>query len=144
MIVVDLVCKQEHRFEGWFASSEALDQQRETGLLSCPVCGSHDVSRLPSAPHVASRSGDEAPVASTTGEQADVASLAAQLIRAMQSQAAQSEDVGERFPEEARRIHQGDAEERAIRGKATLRDVTELWEEGVNVLPIPPAKEDLH
>lgn len=144
VIVVDLVCEQEHRFEGWFASSEALDQQRESGLLTCPVCGSHKVSRLPSAPHVAARSSDDAPDMPANTQQPDVAGLAAQLIRALQSQAAQSEDVGERFPEEARRIHHGDAEERAIRGQASLREVMELWEEGVSVLPVPPAKEDLH
>lgn len=147
MIVVDLVCEHEHRFEGWFATSEALDQQRETGLLSCPNCGSHAITRLPSAPHVA-RSGaapDSAPAAKPgAGAPVETALLAERLVAQLRALATQSEDVGERFPEEARRIHKGDAEDRAIRGKASTDDLFELWEEGISVLPLPPVKEDLH
>lgn len=141
MIVVDLVCEHEHRFEGWFATSEALDQQRETGLLNCPNCGSHAITRLPSAPHVARSNAapESAPVV-----QAGAGAPAARIVAQLRALATQSEDVGERFPEEARRIHKGDAEDRAIRGKASTDDLFELWEEGISVLPLPPAKEDLH
>lgn len=70
--------------------------------------------------------------------------MLAQLLSKLRESAAQSEDVGKNFPEEARRIHRGDAEERAIKGEASLADLESLLEEGISVLPVPPAKEDLH
>ena len=139
VIVLDLICDQDHRFEAWFASSDAFDTQLATGLVSCPHCASRQVRRLPSAPYVqtSSHSAPRLP-------EPDPAAIAARLVDALRSAASQSEDVGERFAEEARRIHHGDAEERAIRGKANQSDVRELIEEGIPVLPVPPDKEDLH
>ncbi len=139
MIVLDLICDQEHRFEAWFASGDAFEQQRAAGLVNCPHCNSHEVRRLPSAPYVQTSS-HSAPVL----PEPDPAAIAARIVEALRSAASQSEDVGERFPEEARRIHRGDAEERAIRGKANRSDLLELIDEGIPVLPVPPDKEDLH
>ena len=139
MIVIDLSCEHAHRFEAWFASSEAFEAQRSAGLVTCPQCDSHDVRRLPSAPYVQTSS-HSAPALPRPDPQA----IAARLIEALRSAASQSEDVGERFAEEARRIHHGDAEERAIRGKASSTDVLELIDEGIPILPVPPDKDDLH
>lgn len=153
MIVLDLSCEKQHRFEGWFASRDAFETQSRSGLVECPVCGSQHVERLPSAPYVnigaaplpvPTRSTTPAP---TRPAAASAAPPEAQAIAAMRAllrmAAAASEDVGERFPDEARRIHHGDAEARAIRGKASGDDIVELLEEGIMVLPVP-ADEDVH
>lgn len=139
MIVLDLCCEHEHRFEAWFASSEAFDSQLAAGLVSCPHCDSHQVRRLPSAPYVQTSS-HSAPVR----PQPDPKVIAARLIEALRAAASQSEDVGKRFADEARRIHHGEAEERAIRGQASADDLLELIDEGIPILPAPPDKDDLH
>ncbi|HSD39389.1 MAG TPA: DUF1178 family protein [Rhodocyclaceae bacterium] len=158
MIVVDLICEHEHRFEGWFACSEDIESQQKRGLLTCAICGSHNMRRLPSAPHVQSSSSiDEPGVETAAGASVEASAgtpvnaglpeaqhLLQLLVKKLQESAERSEDVGEDFPEEVRRIHFGDAEERAIRGKATNSEVTALLEEGISVLPLPIAKEDLH
>ena len=141
MIVLDLLCDQEHRFEAWFASGDAFEAQLAANLVSCPHCDSHAVRRLPSAPYVQTSS--HAATAAKRLPQPDPAAIAARLVEALRSAAGQSEDVGERFPEEARRIHYGEAEERAIRGKAKHSDLLELIDEGIPVLPVPPDKDDL-
>ena len=139
MIVLDLSCEHAHRFEAWFASSEAFESQLAAGLVSCPHCHSRQIRRLPSAPYVQTAS-HSAP----TLPPPDPKAIAARLVEALRAAASQSEDVGERFAEEARRIHHGDAEERAIRGKANRNDLLELIDEGIPVLPVPPDKDDLH
>lgn len=139
MIVLDLCCDHEHRFEAWFASSEAFDTQLAAGLVSCPHCDSRQVRRLPSAPYVQTSS-HSAPAR----PQPDPKVIAARLIKALRAAASQSEDVGERFADEARRIHHGEAEERAIRGQASSADLLELIDEGIPILPVPPDKDDLH
>lgn len=141
MIVVDLVCTETHRFEGWFASSEIFEQQYAQKMVSCPVCGTHVVQRLPSAPHIGHSS---AAVTTSEIQQADPARILAKLIDVLRDQAISSEDVGKRFAEEARKMHYGDAEARTIRGQASLGETRSLLEEGISVLPLPPAKENLH
>ena len=140
VIVLDLSCDREHRFEAWFASSDAFEQQLAAGLVSCPHCGSSVIRRQPSAPSVQTSS-HSTPV---TPPAPDPQVIARRLIEALRQAASRSEDVGERFVEEARRIHHGDAEERPIRGQAKTSDMIELIEEGIPVLPVPPDKEDLH
>lgn len=146
MIVVDLICPAEHRFEGWFASQEEFERQNAAGMVSCPNCGATHIRRLPSAPHLAKATQAPAPSApaESTTQAAPPTAVLQQLMNALRQQAAQSEDVGERFPDEARRIHYGDAEERAIRGVATAEQAIELIDEGITVLPVPQPKEDLH
>ena len=141
VIVLDLECEQAHRFEGWFASAQTFEQQHARLMVSCPVCGSHGVHRKLSAPHVArsSTAADTAPAAKP-----DQARILAKLIDVLRDHGIDSEDVGQHFAEEARKIHYGDAEDRAIRGKASLSETLKLLDEGINVLPLPPAKEDLH
>jgi hypothetical protein len=137
MIVYNLLCENAHRFEGWFGSAEAFDHQHLAGQLFCPVCGSSSVQRQPSAPHVHTRAA-EAPAADRA--------LTMQQIRAhlVDYLLKNSEDVGERFSEEARAIFYEEAPERPIRGRATLAEARELHEEGIEVfaLPMPPAPKD--
>ncbi len=142
MIVLNLVCRQEHHFEGWFASSDAFDSQRQRGMLSCPVCNSEEVSRLPSGPRVISSHRER------TAERPEAETLAvveAQLRDALEVYVRDSENVGERFPEEARKIHYQETPPRNIRGVASFRETRDLLEEGIVVLPLPvPPSEETH
>jgi hypothetical protein len=143
MIVYDLLCENAHRFEAWFASPDAYVSQHEAGQLSCPVCGSQRVDKQLSAPHVqtgASEASDNAVMANP------------ELLENMRRKFVEfvlqnTEDVGTRFPEEARAIHNKDAPERAIRGKATPEETRALKKEGIEVFALPgPAvpKDKLH
>lgn len=146
MKVFSLQCAQGHAFEGWFASEEAYTQQCERGLVECPLCTSREVSRLPSAPRLnlsTARSAVTAP-ATETPEQRSVEALWMHAVRHVM---AQTEDVGERFAEEARRIHYGEAQERGIRGRTSEAEAQSLREEGIDVhaLPLPePLKGTQH
>lgn len=143
MIVLNLLCDQGHRFEGWFASGEAFRDQSQRHLVHCPQCQSAGVSQLPSAPHV-KRGALE--IATPEKEAMPVLSPAmAQLHQALASMARNAENVGKRFPEEARRIHYDEAPARSIRGVATADETRELLEEGIAVLPAPvPPEDELH
>lgn len=154
MKVFNLACEHEHPFEGWFASVAAYDEQLERGLLECPVCASRSIRRMPAAPRLNLSSGRPAPA---QGEPEDDAAPAAaamptpQQLQAMWMKMARhlvrnTEDVGERFAEEARRIHYREAPERGIRGVATPSERAELSEEGIEVFSFPlpsSAKEPL-
>lgn len=129
MIVFRLVCDHEHRFEGWFQSSGDYEHQRDAGAILCPMCESKLVSRLPSAPHVQTLR----PTAPQDAEQEPPIELR-KLLGMLQSL---TEDVGDRFPDEARKIHYREVPARSIRGRASLEDVGELEEEGIDVLLIP-------
>ena len=157
VIVLNLSCEQQHLFEGWFASSSAFEQQCAQGQVACPVCGSTQIERRPSAPYV--NTGASAPRRTSTTEPAPVAKdapamppltppitpeVAATIMAVLRKAAKGSEDVGERFPEEARKIHYGEAEARSIKGKASSDDLGELLEEGILVMPVPPDETDLH
>ena len=145
MIVFDLACDNNHPFEGWFGSADDFALQAKAGDIACPVCGSVAISRQLSAPYVNTRSG---------GKQADesqmvsVANAAQDLKKKFIEHVLNStEDVGHRFPEEARRIFYKEAPERAIRGTASGHEVSELKDEGIDVMAIPgtPAlPEKLH
>lgn len=146
VIVIDLCCPQEHRFEGWFASASAFDTQLERKQVSCPICGSSEVRRMPSAPYVQTRStpAPQAPATATMPAAPQSGSdQAARFAATIRQLARQAEDVGSRFPDEARRIHRGEVEPRSIRGAASGDEMGELLEEGIIVLPVPP-DEDLH
>lgn len=138
MIVLNLKCASDHAFEGWFASAEAFDEQLVRHLVACPVCATTQVSRLPSGPHV-KRSAEPAV------ERQPVMSLPDELVKAYAEMVSRAENVDDRFPEEARRIHYGEAPVRSIRGKATREETQDLIEEGIMVMPLPlPPKEDTH
>ncbi len=142
MIVLNLLCETGHRFDGWFASSDAFRAQCEKGLVHCPHCDTAAVSQLPSAPRVL-RGGSEpeSPAPSAPAVSAPVAEMAQKLHQALTAMARQAENVGERFPEEARRMHYEEVPARAIRGVATPDETRELLEEGIAVLPAPTLPE---
>lgn len=147
MLVLNLACESGHAFEGWFASSDDCSEQQARGLLTCPICGSSRVERRPSAPRLNVshlRADAPAPTPARPGKQADATAPAVDAREALQSAwmtlsrelARQAEDVGDRFADEARRIHYGDAEERAIRGRSEPEEVRALMEEGIELLPL--------
>jgi hypothetical protein len=141
MKVLDLACARDHRFEGWFASDEDEASQRERGLLSCPLCGDGEIRRLPSAPRLNLGAAAPAQAADQSLALPAPGDMQAQWLRAVRHLMANTEDVGERFANEARRIHYGEVPQRGIRGQATPDDAESLREEGIEImsLPLPPA-----
>ena len=145
MKVLDLRCAQDHRFEGWFASEEDAQSQFSRDLVQCPVCGDHAVSRLPSAPRL-NLSGAtarqetpkpaNAPGAVNAEVQQALQAVQARYLSAVRQVLTQTEDVGDRFAEEARRMHYEEAPERGIRGSASAEDVQALAEEGIETFPL--------
>jgi len=139
MKVLNLRCGNDHRFEGWFASDDDFVSQGERGLIACPVCADQAIARLPSAPRVnLLRRGDDArPVAAVDAVKPSQPEQQQGLwLRAVREMLANTEDVGERFAEEARRIHYGEAEQRGIRGRASHEDAESLRDEGIEVLSV--------
>lgn len=168
MIKYALYCDKGHDFESWFSGSAAYDEQAENGLVECPVCGSVKVAKALMAPSVSTARKKEArteraakaalaqaaagsanlpvPAAPASGPMAlldeDQRKLR-EAIRELHTKITENTvDVGEKFPEEARRIHDGEAPERPIRGQASLKQAKELWEEGIPVLPVPSLPDD--
>lgn len=130
MKVLDLQCPHGHRFEGWFASTDDFEAQLSRKLVECPVCGATEVIRMPSAPRL-NLSG------ATQTRPAESHALQAQVMRALREVLEKTENVGERFAEEARRIHYNEAPARSIRGVTTPEDAQALVEEGIDVMPLP-------
>ncbi|KXV03812.1 hypothetical protein CR51_16205 [Caballeronia megalochromosomata] len=139
MKVLDLKCSHEHRFEGWFASTEEFESQLSRKLVACPVCSATDVSRMPSAPrlNLSSARGEAAPQAAQAEVAPQAAALQARALQFMRELIEKTENVGERFAEEARRIHYNEAPARSIRGVTTPEDAHALLEEGIDVMPLP-------
>ena len=142
MIVFELICRDRHRFEGWFASAEDFEGQKSRGLLACPVCGATKIEKLLTAK--IGRTEADAPVESS--KQPPVPADTSRKLREMvDTILLNTEDVGKEFPAEARRIHRKEAQERAIRGVATGEETRDLIEEGIAVMPLPiPPREDWH
>ena len=152
MKVLDLACPGLHVFEGWFASEDDYQDQLSRGLIACPVCGDRQVEKRLSTPRLNLRSsgsvaGAPANRAGETAHQSArgdgyLATDAAQALqaawwKAMRQIAERTEDVGERFATEARRMHHGDIPARDIRGQASPEDAKALLEEGIDLLPLP-------
>jgi hypothetical protein len=129
MIKYDLVCRKDHRFEGWFASSSAFDDQAEKGSVVCPVCNSRKVAKAPMAPSVTRSSGGEV--------LADPVKLREALVKLRKHVESTAEHVGDRFADEVRAIHYGDADERPIYGETTPEEGKALKDEGIPVTAIP-------
>ena len=139
MKVLNLQCAHQHVFEGWFGSDDEFQAQLAGGLLECPLCGDTGISRLPSAPRLnfgaQPAAAPKQEVTAMPGVEMQRAWL--QMVRHVM---ANTEDVGERFAQEARRIHHGEVEERGNRGQATREETEALLEEGIGVLPLPIPK----
>jgi hypothetical protein len=139
MKVLNLQCSHSHDFEGWFASEDDFQGQLARGLVECPLCGDTNVSKMLTAPRL--NLGASAPPAPRQEVMsAPDASLQAQWLKVVRHVMANTEDVGERFPEEARRIHYGETDERGIRGLASRQETEALVEEGIVVVPLPIPK----
>ncbi|ACJ00030.1 DUF1178 family protein [Rhodospirillum centenum] len=152
MILYQLQCSAGHSFDGWFRSGAVYDQQAAAGEISCPVCGDRGVSKAPMAPSITKgRGAASAPTAAPAAApgtapdaggapapaSAPMAELMRQLRELRRHVEANADYVGERFAEEARRIHYGEVESRAIYGEASPQEAEELREEGVAVSRIP-------
>lgn len=161
MKVLNLQCSHQHSFEGWFASEDDFQAQLSRGLVECPMCADKTVQKLPSAPRLnlggrqepdasgkhlppssAAVNADESSAARNMTAVAGTpagASLAQQaaFLQAVRHVLANTEDVGTRFADEARRMHYGEQEARSIRGQTSVREAAELLEEGIDVMPLP-------
>lgn len=152
MKVLNLQCAQQHSFEGWFASEDDFVGQLSRGLLTCPLCGDVQIQKMLAAPRLNLRSSrqekthDEAAEPDSgskpgkTEPSADNKSLAplqAQVLKAMRHLMDNTDDVGDRFADQARAMHHGEMDPRNIRGRTTLAVAKELMEEGIEVMPLP-------
>ena len=151
MRVYNLACPLDHRFEGWFASEEDCLAQQDKGMLACPVCDSTEITRMPSAPHIGKSSSTELAIPKVESENlsggvvaltgSDHSQLEAQVqaafLKGMRELMGRSEDVGDSFADEARKIHYKESPERSIRGQTTLDEAEALREEGIDVLSMP-------
>ncbi|MGH6838053.1 MAG: DUF1178 family protein [Methylocella sp.] len=150
MIKFALLCARGHEFQSWFQSSEAFDTQVKTGLVLCPLCQATEVTKAVMAPAIAGRGDAErAKIPVQAQSQTKVALLdrhdlqSRAMINAFRKRLfEQADDVGTRFAEEARNIHEGLVPERAIHGQASIGDARALIEEGVAVLPVPPSPDE--
>ncbi|GKQ55296.1 DUF1178 family protein [Bradyrhizobium sp. Ce-3] len=154
MIRYTLRCEQGHQFESWFQSSSAYESQERRHLIDCPVCGSDKVERAIMAPQVIGKQGREpaqpAPAAPAEAAPGESTSLMMAQERELRSKLKELRDhivknadnVGERFPNEARKMHYGDIEHRPIYGEASPEEARALIDEGVEVSPLPTLPED--
>lgn len=148
MIRYALACEAGHAFESWFPSSDSYEDQKARGLVSCPVCESSLVEKALMAPSVARTDrGVAFPVPSPAEASVPMISEPERKLRALlrsvrEQVVANSESVGTRFPEEARKIHYGETEQRSIHGQASLEEARALIEEGIDVAPIPVLPDD--
>jgi hypothetical protein len=144
--VLDLRCANGHGFEGWFGSEDDFQAQNGRGDIACPLCSDHQITRLPSAPRLNLSAASEPRPA--TPEKTAVAPAAGDLqaawLAAARALVARTEDVGDRFAEEARRIHYGETENRGIRGNATPAQREALQDEGIETfaMPLPVALKE--
>ena len=154
MKVLNLLCAQQHAFEGWFASEDDFQGQLARGLVECPLCADKGIQKMPSAPRLnlgAQLTTAKTPTATAVDQRVDAAAVVASgpagshpdpaehaaLLKALRYMVAHTEDVGDRFADKARAMHYGDLEPRNIRGQASVREAVELLEEGIDVMPLP-------
>ena len=154
MIRYALRCERDHAFESWFQDSSAFDAQLKRKLVNCPVCNSVRVEKAIMAPRIASKKGREvAPAAqapaptpaepgSTPLMMAHERELRAKLKELRDHIVKNADNVGERFPNEARKMHYGEIEHRPIYGEASPDEARALIEEGVEVSPLPIPPDD--
>ncbi len=134
MKVLNLRCGEDHAFEGWFGSEDDFQSQAARGLIECPLCSDTTIEKRPSAPRLNVGHLREATPAAAPAPTVDAKSRWLHHLRRL---VANTEDVGERFPEEARRIHYGETAERAIRGQASSAEAEALRDEGIEVVSVP-------
>ena len=151
MIRYNLVCDKDHEFESWFQDSAAYDKQAKRGLVSCPLCGSAKVEKAIMAPRLA-RKDKSTPIMAPVEEAAPAPAAAPAPVAMISPQekefraklkelrdhlTSNADNVGKKFPEEARKMHYGEIEHRSIYGEATPGQARELLEEGIEIHPLP-------
>lgn len=139
VIQYSLQCSNGHRYEAWFKSASAYDEQQARGIVTCAQCGDSHVEKAPMAPNVARTDHDRV---SLSANHPDAAKIRDMLRAYRNKVVSEAENVGTRFAEEARKIHFEEAEARGIYGEATRDEVAELIEDGVEFLPLPDLGED--
>jgi hypothetical protein len=127
MILYELRCPSDHHFEGWFRNSDAFEAQQAAQEIACPVCGDKSVDRAPMAPAVGRK-------ANSLPDPAQAITLLRTLRKVVEES---HENVGDRFAEEARKIHYGETDARGIYGQTTEEEAEELADEGIEVARIP-------
>jgi hypothetical protein len=140
MKVFNLACEHDHRFEGWFGSAGDFDTQLANGLLECPMCASRGIRKMPAAPRLNLANTPERSRPAEMAEQPQQPTpqqVQAMMVRMARHLIENTEDVGNRFAEEARKIHYREAPERGIRGVATRDEARELSDEGIEVVSFP-------
>ncbi len=136
MILFQLKCDHDHEFEGWFRDSAAYEEQSSGGELCCPICGSDKVGKALMAPRL--RTSRQKETAAENRQKAAIAEATHKALSELRRQVETNcENVGVGFAEEARKIHYGETEKRGIYGEATLKEATELVEEGIDVQALP-------
>lgn len=151
MKVLDLQCRLGHVFEGWFGSEDDFQRQKQRGLMQCPLCADDHIEKRLSAPRLLLGTRGE-PAGGVTEPDSVVTSaydsadafpdpqvLQSAWLKLARKIAANTEDVGQHFADEARRMHRGEVSERAIRGQSTRAEAAQLLEEGISVMPVPIA-----
>lgn len=141
MKVFNLACEHDHPFEGWFSTADDYESQLARGLLECPMCSSRSIRKLLSAPRLnLSHSQEKAATPAVpvqAGGKPDPMAIQGMVMKMARALIENTEDVGDRFAEEARRIHYKESPERGIRGRASVEDARELAEEGIEVMALP-------
>ncbi len=139
MIRFSLACDHDHDFDGWFRNNEDFEKQKKRGLVSCPVCNSAKVEKALMAPSVQTASKRESVALTMSAEQKQLMGKLKELADKVKENA---DYVGDKFAEEARKIHFGETDPRGIYGEASPGDVKELLEDGVEIMPLPTIPED--
>ena len=139
MIHYSLICENDHKFDGWFRNAEAYEQQHERGIVTCPVCTSNKVDKALMAPSVSRASSEKVSLSIGHPEQQQLRAAMQALRDKVVSEA---DYVGDKFAEEARKIHFKEVDARGIYGEATREEVTGLIEEGVDFMPLPHVPEE--
>lgn len=139
MILFDLRCARDHFFEAWFRDNAAYESQVRAGKVGCPSCGSRRVEKAPMAPRIGKSSPDKK---STMAVSTDMVELRQQLVELRAKVEANCDNVGDKFAEEARRIHYGEADKRGIYGEASDGDARELMDEGIEFVRLPWPRHD--
>lgn len=139
MIHYTLVCESEHKFDGWFRNAEAFDEQNGRGIVICPVCNSSSVAKALMAPSVSRPASDKVAVSVGHPQQARLR----ELLKALRDKVTSEADyVGDRFADEARKIHFGEIDPHGIYGEASREEVASLLEDGIDVMPLPQLPEE--
>ena len=145
MIVFNLSCSQEHKFDGWFRTAEEFERQAQADLVACPICGDSHITKRLSAPRINSGAAEIIAGGEKTHEQQEV--MAASMMPSLQEHMlkqfkayvrANTENVGGAFAETARKMHYGEESQRNIRGRVSAEEAVELREEGIETISLPP------